>query len=261
MQTLTEATFTAQDEATLRGVFEAAARYVKVGDWARWAGLYTEDGFLKPANGPTIQGRANLLAWGQAFPEIEDFSFDSAEVWGEGNVAYGTSGYTLKLKDLAPSTGKQLVVLRRGTDALWKVVAASVSPDLPIPDASGIDRARELIDAAWTRSDADGITRYLAEDAVLLPPNDTPKTGREAINAWLREFFKHYSMTDLSMPERQITVSGDVAVEASSYRWKLLPKDGGEPIADEVNWVGIWERRGDRGWMEVRGIWNSTLNR
>jgi uncharacterized protein (TIGR02246 family) len=123
----------------------------------------------------------------------------------------------------------------------------------------GIDHARELIDAAWTRSDADGITKYLAEDAVLLPPNGSPLAGREAITTWLREFFKHYTMRDLAMPERRVTVSGDLAVEASSYRWRLVPKNGGEPIVDEVNWVGIWERRGDRGWMEVRGIWNSTL--
>ena len=33
-----------------------------------------------------------------------------------------------------------------------------------------IDRARKEIDAAWLRSDADGITQHLAEDAVLMPP-------------------------------------------------------------------------------------------
>jgi ketosteroid isomerase-like protein len=128
-------------------------------------------------------------------------------------------------------------------------------------DSQAIDRTRELIDGAWIRSDADGITNYLAEDAVLLPPNQAPLVGRSAINGWLREFFKRYTLTDLSMPERQLTVSGDVAIETSSYSWKLVPKDGSEPIYDEVNWVGIWERRGGREWMEVRGIWNSTIKR
>ncbi len=93
---------------------------------------------------------------------------------------------------------------------------------------------------------------------LLLPPDDSPKLGREAISAWLREFFKHYSMTDLSMAERQVRVSGDLAVETSTYRWKLVPKRGGAPIHDEVNWVGIWERDADGAWREVRGIWNST---
>ena len=34
--------------------------------------------------------------------------------------------------------------------------------------SASIDRAREEIDAARLRSDADGITRHLAEDAVLM---------------------------------------------------------------------------------------------
>ena len=122
-----------------------------------------------------------------------------------------------------------------------------------------MEEARERIDAAWTRSDADGITQYLAEDAVLLPPHSAPLVGRPAINAWLREFFQHYTLSDLEMPERQVKVLGDLAVEASTYRWRLIPKDGSSPISDAVNWLGVWERRGDAGWMEVRGMWNSTL--
>lgn len=84
------------------------------------------------------------------------------------------------------------------------------------------------------------------------------KVGMETINAWLREFFEHYTMTDLTMPERQVKVAGDLAVETSTYRWKLVPKGGGEPIRDEANWVGIWERGPDGTWREVRRIWNST---
>ena len=93
-----------------------------------------------------------------------------------------------------------------------------------------IDRAREEIDAAWLRSDADGITQHLAEDAVLMPPHDTKKVGQELINNWLRGFFDHYTLTDLAMPEREVTVAGDYAIERSLYEWTLRPKDGSEPM-------------------------------
>jgi uncharacterized protein (TIGR02246 family) len=122
-----------------------------------------------------------------------------------------------------------------------------------------IDPIRERIDAAWLRSDADGITRYLAEDAILLPPHAPRQMGREQITGWLRELFRHYTMTELAMPERELTVVGDLAFERSLYEWTLTPKDGGEPIRDQANWVGIWRQSREGDWAEVCGIWNSTL--
>ena len=118
------------DDAAIREMFDAAVRHVLAGDWARWAGMYAEDGLFKPANGPVIRGRPHILAWAQALPMAESLEFQRVEVSGEGNVAYGTSGYTFKLKDLPLDTGHQLVVLRRRSKEVpWKLVAACVSSD------------------------------------------------------------------------------------------------------------------------------------
>jgi ketosteroid isomerase-like protein len=92
---------------------------------------------------------------------------------------------------------------------------------------------------------ADGITQHLAKDAVLMPPHDSKKVGREPINAWLRGFFQHYTMTDLAMPERELTVAGEWAIERSLYEWTLRPKDGSTPLRDQANWIGIWRRDRD----------------
>lgn len=125
--------------------------------------------------------------------------------------------------------------------------------------AQSIDRAREEIDAAWLRSDPDGITRHLAEDAVLMPPHDSKKVGRQHINTWLRQFFQQFTMTQLAMPERDVTIAGEWAIETSRYEWTLVPKGGGESIRDQVNWIGIWRRSRDGQWSEACGMWNSTL--
>jgi uncharacterized protein (TIGR02246 family) len=122
-----------------------------------------------------------------------------------------------------------------------------------------IDPIRERIDAAWLQSDADGITNGLAEDAILMPPNAPKQVGREQINSWLRELFRHYTMTELAMPERELTVSGDLGVERSVYEWTLTPTEGGQAIHDRANWVGIWRQDSSGSWAEVCGIWNSTL--
>jgi ketosteroid isomerase-like protein len=137
MATLTTEQFTEQDQAAVRGLFDVCTSYINTGDWAGWAGIYAEDGFLQPPNAPTVRGRAQLQAWGETFPAIKRLAFSDLETWGEGNIAYGTSRYTLELEGLPTDTGKQLVVYRRGADGRWSVVACSFSSDLAAPGAAG----------------------------------------------------------------------------------------------------------------------------
>lgn len=132
MPTLTDAPFTAQDQAALRGMFVATIPMINAGDWPAWAAQYAEDGLLQPPNAPTVRGRPDLEEWGRAFPKIEELTFSGVEVRGEGSLAWGTSRYTLRVKGQAPDTGKQLVVFRRAADGVWKIVAASFNSDLPV---------------------------------------------------------------------------------------------------------------------------------
>ena len=125
------AQFTAQDETALRSMFDSSLAHIRAGDWGAWAGMYTEDGLIQPPNGPSVRGRAQLQAWGQAFPPIESLTWADIEVHGDGNMAYGTSTYVLMLKDLPPDSGKQLAVFRRGPGGKWEVAVASYSSDLP----------------------------------------------------------------------------------------------------------------------------------
>src|SRR4051812_40142686 len=148
---------------------------------------------------------------------------------------------------------------RQGTPAKVGPTKPSLAPEGGEFMTREIDSARQEIDAAWLRSDADGITRHLAEDAVLMPPNGPKQVGRPAINAWLSGLFEHYTMTELAMPERELTVSGDMAVEQSLYEWLLVPTGEGHAIRDQANWVGIWRRAENGTWSEVCGIWNSAL--
>ena len=137
MATLTAEQFTQQDKAAVRAMFDDCTRYVNAGDWKSWAAMYSEDGFLQPPNGPTVRGRSQLQAWGEAFPPVEQLTFSDVQTWGEGGIAYGTSAYTLKMKDGSTDSGKQLVVLRRGPAGRWNVVAGSYNSDLPAPAPFG----------------------------------------------------------------------------------------------------------------------------
>jgi ketosteroid isomerase-like protein len=125
----------ASDAAAVRTVFDDVVRYIRAGDWASWSKQWAENGVFHPAHAPALKGRAAIQAYGRGFPPIESVSFSNVQVWGDGNLAYGTSGYTLTFKKGGPptDTGKQLAVFRRSASGRWEAVAVSVNSDLPLP--------------------------------------------------------------------------------------------------------------------------------
>lgn len=130
-----EPAFTAQDQAALRAAFDSVVAWVNAKQWDKWAGLYAENGVLQAPNAPAIRGRPAILAWGQAFPEVESLRFSNVEAAGEGNLGWGSSSYVLQIKGLAADSGKQLVVFQRN-GGKWEVAAASFNSDLPLAAAS-----------------------------------------------------------------------------------------------------------------------------
>jgi uncharacterized protein (TIGR02246 family) len=126
------AQFTAADEAAVRSVFDTVVRSIRAGDFAAWAAQFADSAEFLPPNGPRVVGRAAIETWASARPP-EEFSFSDLAISGEGSLAYATSAMTIKLPGLPVDTEKQLVVLRRGADGTWQVVAVSVNSDLPMP--------------------------------------------------------------------------------------------------------------------------------
>jgi ketosteroid isomerase-like protein len=125
------AQFTAADEAEVRAVLDSALKNINDGDWTSWAGRFADSAVMQPSNAKALHGRAAILAFGQAFPPIEQFRTWDVNVRGEGNLAYVTSAVEIKLKGAPPDTAKQLVVLRRSPAGRWEGVAVSLNSDLP----------------------------------------------------------------------------------------------------------------------------------
>jgi ketosteroid isomerase-like protein len=129
------ATFTSDDQATVRAMFDSTVANIRGGDWVTWSGQFSENAVLFAPNAPAVRGRAAILAWGQSFPPVEELSFWDVQVTGDGNVAWGTSAYSLKLQGLPADTGKQLIVFRRSANGGWEIPAGGFSSDLPAPAA------------------------------------------------------------------------------------------------------------------------------
>ena len=127
---VTAAQFTAEDEATLRALFDSAASEISSKRWDEWGMHYSEDAVLYPPNEAARTGQPAIVAWGRTLP-VESVSFPDPRVEGEGNFAWGTSGYVLKLIGRPADTGKQVVIWRRSAEGRWEVRAVSFNSNLP----------------------------------------------------------------------------------------------------------------------------------
>lgn len=125
------AQFTTADEAEVRALFDSTVKRINARNWTGWSEEFTDSAVMQPSNAKALHGRPAILAYGQTFPPLEQFSMWDVQVRGEGNLAYGTSAIGMKIKGAPADTAKQLVVFQRSPAGRWEVVAASVNSDLP----------------------------------------------------------------------------------------------------------------------------------
>jgi ketosteroid isomerase-like protein len=125
------AEFSAKDAAAVEAVADSAASYLRAGNLEGWAALFSDDVMFHPPNAPAIQGRSAVLAWAKKFPPIKDAAFTNVEIRGDGDLAYGTSGFRLVQQGVPADTGKQLWISRRAGNGKWEVAVVSFNSDLP----------------------------------------------------------------------------------------------------------------------------------
>lgn len=127
------ADLTEQDRATLTALFDSTVTTIRAKNWAGWAAQFTDETRFQPPNGPAVIGRPAIQSWAEGFPPVEAFAFQNVQVQGKGNIAWGTSDFTMTLTGLPPDTGKQLVVFERDANGVWHTIAVSFNSDIPLP--------------------------------------------------------------------------------------------------------------------------------
>ena len=126
-----------EDIAALRAGSDTWAELVVAGNWAALVETYTEDAIFMPPNEAAIQGRANILAWMEAFPPISEARLTIQEIDGYGDLAYirGTFAMTLSIAGVEVlDTGKYIEIHRKQADGSWPMAVDIFNSDLPVPD-------------------------------------------------------------------------------------------------------------------------------
>jgi ketosteroid isomerase-like protein len=131
---------------------------------------------------------------------------------------------------------------------------ADVSPEV---DRQRVLDVTEAEMAAVSKADVAGYFSLLAADAVFMPPNTLPKEGDE-LRHWLRDFLERFRAEWLEYVHDEIVVLGDLAYHRYTYRWRVTPRSGGEPVLGQGKGLQILRRQSDAPWRLTRSIWNAN---
>ena len=135
----------AQDPAAeaAAGIARAASafsRALEAGDAATMAAQYTDDATVIPPNGALVTGREAIQEfWTPRTPDFRTIrhglATDRLEVAGDVAIEVGTWSQEGGMKDAEPasSSGRYLVVWRRGADGEWRMQFDSWTRPFPPP--------------------------------------------------------------------------------------------------------------------------------
>jgi uncharacterized protein (TIGR02246 family) len=109
--------------------------------------------------------------------------------------------------------------------------------------AAGADeKAVRDADEAWSKAalarDLDKTVSFYADDAIVLPPNESTVTGKENIRNLWKGFFDSLTSISWNTTRVEVAKSGDMAATTGTY--ELTMKDG---TKDHGKYCEVWQKK------------------
>jgi ketosteroid isomerase-like protein len=98
----------------------------------------------------------------------------------------------------------------------------------------------------------------VADDVVLMPPNEAALKGKAAVRAWYDQLLTQLRTSNLTITHREVLIGGDWATEIAGFEWTLVPVAGGPATTERGSYVQVWRHEPDGRWLFARELWNST---
>lgn len=141
------------------------------------------------------------------------------------------------------------------------VACKSPPPAQPSADTTavkaGVDSAANRLLAALRADSPDSLLVLMAEDVIIMPPNEHVLKGKAAVRTWYQAFVDQMQTSGLDVTNRELFISGDYATEVAEFQWTLVSDAGGPKIVDRGSYIQLWHRQPDGRWLFSREVWNS----
>jgi uncharacterized protein (TIGR02246 family) len=122
---------------------------------------------------------------------------------------------------------------------------------------AGVDSVADRLLTALRNNASDSLMVLMADDVVLMPPNESVLKGKEAVRNWFDQLSTQLRTSDLTVTDREVLIGGQWATEVATFEWTLVPVGGGAAVTDRGSYVQVWRRETDGRWLFARELWNS----
>ena len=112
-------------------------------------------------------------------------------------------------------------------------------------------------DVNWG-SAAAGAAAY-TDDAILMPPNNSPVRGKQAIEKYLAEIGSQLQASNFQLSILEVDVQGDTTIVRGTYSSSFTVPGTDAPMEDRGKTLNVWKRQADGSWKLHRDIWNSNM--
>lgn len=144
------------------------------------------------------------------------------------------------------------------TDTGAAAAAAKTTSTNADADKAAVGKAHDVLEGSYHNSDCKAMVANAASDAVIEPPNTASAKGVDGITAWCNPMFTQMKTKSLDVSNKEMDVSGDIAVDRGDYDWTLTPAKGGKDVHAKGRYITIWHRQTDGSWKWTSLIWNSS---
>jgi len=125
------------------------------------------------------------------------------------------------------------------------------------------EQALRDADAQWSKAagakDLDKTVSYYADDAIVMPPNASAATTKEAIRkVWQDLIASPGLVISWKATKVEVAKSGDLACLSGTYELTMNDASG-KPVNDRGKYVEVWEKQADGKWKCGADIRNSDL--
>ena len=128
---------------------------------------------------------------------------------------------------------------------------------------ANIEQALRDADAQWSKAagakDLDKTVSYYSGDAIVMPPNASAATTKEAIRKIWQDLLANSGLTiSWKATKVEVAKSGDIGFVSGTYELTMSDANG-KPVPDRGKYLEVWEKQADGKWRCGADIWNSDL--